>query len=216
MEFYSVFGGTPAYIMAAVPDKDIMTNIGEKILREDSFLFRDVDFVIRSELTEPRYYLSILFSIAQGNHRIGLICNDTGISRSVVNKYLSILTDLHLVCRRIPVTEGQKSRKGLYFLSDNLFDFWFSFVSPYPESPGRGNTRLIVDQFVRPRFASYVGRHFEVIVMDLFELFIYQHGALPFVYTRTGSWWHRGEEIDIVCLRRKSIRNSFLRMQVAG
>ncbi len=200
VEFYSVFGGTPAYIMATDPDKDIMTNIGEKILREDSFLFRDVDFVIRSELTEPRYYLSILFSIAQGNHRIGLICNDTGLSKSVVSKYLSILNDLHLVCRRIPVTEGQKSRKGLYFLSDNLFDFWFSFVNPYLESLERGNTRLIVDQFVRPRFAAYVGRHFEAIVMDLFELFN-EHSALPFVYTRTGSWWHRGEEIDIVCLR---------------
>lgn len=70
VEFYSVFGGTPAYIMAASPDTDIMMNIGEKILREDSFLFRDVDFVIRSELTEPRYYLSILYSIAQGGRAI--------------------------------------------------------------------------------------------------------------------------------------------------
>lgn len=200
VEFYSVFGGTPAYIMAASPDTDIMTNIGEKILREDSFLFRDVDFVIRSELTEPRYYLSILYSIAQGNHRIGLICNDTGLSKSVVNKYLSVLTDLHLVYRRIPVTEGQKSRKGLYFLSDNLFDFWFSFVNPYLESLERGNTQLIIDQYVRPRFAAYVGRHFEGIVMDLFDLFNGQ-GALPFVYSRIGSWWHRGEEIDIVCIR---------------
>ncbi|WP_243668793.1 DUF234 domain-containing protein [Methanoculleus chikugoensis] len=61
---------------------------------------------------------------------------------------------------------------------------------------------LIVDQYVRPRFAAYVGRLFEAIVADLFELFN-QHGALPFVYTRLGgSWWHRGgEEIDIVCLR---------------
>ncbi len=200
VEFYSVFGGTPAYIMAANPETDIMTNIGEKILREDSFLFRDVEFVIRSELTEPRYYLSILYSIAQGNHRIGLICNDTGLSKSVVSKYLSVLIDLNLVYRRIPVTEGQKSRKGLYFLSDNLFNFWFSFVNPYLESLERGNTQLIVDQYVRPRFNAYVGRHFEGMVMDLFELFNGQ-GVLPFVYSRIGSWWHRGDEIDIVCLR---------------
>lgn len=200
VEFYSVFGGTPAYIMAADPEKDVLTNIEEKILREDSFLFRDVDFVLRAELIEPRYYFSILFSIAQGNHRIGLICNDTGLSKSIVNKYLSVLVDLHLVYRRIPVTEGQKSRKGLYFLSDNLFDFWFSFVNPHLESLERGNTRLIIDQYVRPRFPAYVGRHFEAIVMDLFDLFN-QQGILPFVYTRIGSWWHRGEEIDIVFLR---------------
>jgi AAA+ ATPase superfamily predicted ATPase len=57
-----------------------------------------------------------------------------------------------------------------------------------------------VDQYVRPRFAAYVGRHFEAAVADLFELFN-QYGLLPFVYTRLGSWWHRGGEIDIVCLR---------------
>jgi len=200
VEFYAVFGGTPAYIMAVDPERDIMKNIEEKVMREDSFLFRDVEFVLRAELVEPRYYFSILFSLAGGNHRIGLICNDTGLSKSIVNKYLSVLIDLQLVHRRIPVTEGQKSRKGLYFLSDNLFNFWFSFANPCLESLERGNAGLIVDQYVRPRFAAYVGRLFEAIVADLFELFN-QHGALPFVYTRLGSWWHRGEEIDIVCLR---------------
>lgn len=199
VEFYSVFGGTPAYIMSADPNSDISDNIEEKVLREDAFLFRDVDFVLRSELVEPRYYFSILFSIAQGNHTIGLICNDCGLSKSIVNKYLSILIDLHLIYRRIPVTEGNKSRRGLYFLSDNLFDFWFSFVHPNIESLERGNTRLIVDQFVRPRFSRYVGRHFEAMVMDLFDLFN-EHHLLPFVYTRIGSWWYRGEEIDIVSM----------------
>jgi AAA+ ATPase superfamily predicted ATPase len=199
VEFYAVFGGTPAYIMAADPDRDILENIEEKVMREDSFLFRDVEFVLRTELVEPRYYFSILFSLAQGNHSIGLVCNDTGLSKSVVNKYLSILIDLKLVHRRIPVTEGYKSRKGLYYLSDNLFDFWFSFVNPYLDTLERGNAPLIVDQYVRPHFARYVGKHFEEIVMDLFDHFN-RHGLLPFVFTRIGSWWHRGEEIDIVCL----------------
>jgi len=201
VEFYAVFGGTPAYIMAADPEQDILKNIEEKVMREDSFLFRDVEFVLRSELVEPRYYFSILFSLAQGNHTIGLVCNDTGLSKSVVNKYLSILIDLKLVYRRIPVTEGYKSRKGLYFLSDNLFDFWFSFVNPYLDTLERGNASLIVDEYVRPHFARYVGKHFEGMVLDLFDN-VNGHGFLPFVFSRIGGWWHRGEEIDIVCLSR--------------
>lgn len=200
VEFYAVFGGTPAYIMAADPSKDIMTNVAGQVMREDSFLFRDVEFVLRSELSEPRYYFSILFSLASGNHSIGLIGNDTGLSKSVVNKYLSVLIDLHLVYRRIPVTESTKSRKGLYFLSDNLFDFWFRFIHPYLDSLERGNTDILLDQYVRPQFPGYVGKHFEAMVMDLFELFN-QHTVLPFVFTRIGSWWHQGEEIDIVALR---------------
>ncbi len=199
VECYAVFGGTPAYLMAADPEKELLANIEEKVLAEDSFLYRDVEFVLRTELVEPRYYLSILYSIAQGNHGIGLICNDTGLSKSIVVKYMSVLIDLRLVHRRIPVTESAKSRKGLYYLSDNLFDFWFTFVSPNLEALERGNSRLVAEQFVRPRLAAYVGRHFEGIVADLFDLFN-TRGLLPFVYARIGTWWHRGDEIDIVCL----------------
>ena len=208
VEFYAVFGGTPAYIMAIDPEQEILENIEEKVMREDSFLFRDVEFVLRAELVEPRYYFSILFSLAGGNNRIGLICNDTGLSKSVVNKYLSILIDLKLVHRRIPVTEGHRSRKGLYFLSDNLFDFWFSFVNPHLDMLERGNASLVVDQYVRPQFARYVGKHFEEIVMDLFD-HINRDEILPFVFTRIGSWWHRGEEIDIVCLAENPYRILF-------
>ena len=199
-ESYAVFGGTPAYLMAADPEKEILANIEGKVLAEDSFLYRDVEFVLRTELTEPRYYLSILFSIAQGNHGIGLICNDTGLSKSIVVKYLSVLIDLRLVHRRVPVTESAKSRRGLYYLSDNLFDFWFTFVNPNLEALERGNSRLVVEQSVRPRLSAYVGRHFEGIVADLFDLFN-DRGLLPFAYARIGTWWHRGDEIDIVCLR---------------
>jgi hypothetical protein len=46
-----------------------------------------------------------------------------------------------------------------------------------------------------------IGKHFEEMVMDLFDHFN-RHALLPFVFTRIGSWWHRGEEIDIVLPRR--------------
>ena len=40
VEFYSVYGGTPAYIMEVDPGKDVFTNIEDNILREDSFLYK--------------------------------------------------------------------------------------------------------------------------------------------------------------------------------
>ena len=42
VEFYSVFGGTPAYLMEIDKNRDIITNIRSKILREDVFIYRDV------------------------------------------------------------------------------------------------------------------------------------------------------------------------------
>lgn len=71
VELYSVFGGTPAYIMSADTNLDIFHNIEEKVLREDAFLFRNVDFVLRSELVEPRYYFlhTLLNSTGKSHNR---------------------------------------------------------------------------------------------------------------------------------------------------
>jgi len=202
VEFYSVFGGTPAYIMETEPEKDIFTNIGNKILRENSFLYRDVEFVLRQELTEPRYYFSILLSIAKGNHRIGLIANDTGLSISIVNKYLSVLNDLQLVYRIVPVTESYKSRKGLHFLADNLFDFWFTFVYPNMEEIEKGKGDAVVES-IRPQFDRYVGKHFETIVQEILEV-LNDKKLLPMQFTRIGKWWHKEQEIDVVALNDKT------------
>lgn len=201
VEFYAVFGGTPAYIMETDPKKDIFANIETKILREDSFLYRDVEFVLRQELTEPRYYFSILLSISKGNHKIGLIANDTGLSISIVNKYLSILNDLQLVYRTVPVTESYKSRKGLYFIADNLFDFWFRFVYPDMENIEKGKGSEIAEN-MKPFFNQYVARHFETVVMEIFEI-LNERKQLPLQFGKIGRWWHKDKEIDIVALNEK-------------
>lgn len=203
VEFYSVFGGTPAYIMEIDPRKDVFTNIAEKILREDSFIYRDVEFVLRQELVEPRYYFSILLSIARGNHRVGLIVNDTGLSKSIVNKYLSVLRDLQLIHRVVPVTEGYRSRRGLWFLSDNLFDFWFRFVYPYIDDIERGRSDLVVSDHIKPNFNEYVGRHFEPIVREFLEG-MNAKSLLPFRFTKIGRWWQGDVEIDAVALNERT------------
>lgn len=203
VELYSVFGGTPAYLMEADPRRDIFTNIRERILREDSFIYRDVEFVLRQELVEPRYYFSILHSIARGNHRVGLIVNDTGLSKSIVNKYLSVLRDLQLVDRLVPVTEGSRSKRGLWFLSDHLFDFWFRFVEPYMEEVERGAADLILEEHIRPGFDEYLGKHFERIVREVLEE-MNARGLLPARFTSVGGWWRGEREIDAVALNGRT------------
>jgi len=201
VELYAVFGGTPAYVMAIDRDQDVFHSIQNKILSFDAVLSKDVEFVLRMELNEPRYYFSILLSIAKGNNRIGLIMNDTGLAKGIITKYLSTLIDLQLVVRRVPVTETKKSRKGLYFLSDNLFDFWFRFVYPSIEQIERGEGNFVLESTVRPQFPQYTGKHFESMVEDLFYEFN-QSGLLPFRFDTVGNWWDKGNEIDLVALNK--------------
>ena len=200
VEFYAVFGGTPAYIMAIEKEKDVFENIREKILAQEANLFRDVEFVLRMELNEPRYYFSILLSIAKGNNRIGLIMNDTGLDKGIITKYLSILMDLQLVERKIPVTDNPQSRKGIYHLADNLFTFWFRFVHPNIERIERNEGKLVLETCIRPQFAQYTGILFESMVEDLLIEFN-NNGFLPFSFDTIGSWWDKGEEIDLIAIR---------------
>ncbi len=203
VEYYSVFGGTPAYIMAIDKEKGVFENIAKKILSADASLFKDVEFVLRMELVEPRYYFSILHSIAKGNNRIGLIMNDTGLDKGLITKYLSILIDLQLVERKIPVTDNHRSRKGLYQLSDNLFTFWFRFVHPNIERIERGEGMLVLQTNIQPQFAQYIGKSFESMVEVLFLEFN-REGLLPFRFDTIGSWWDKCEEIDIVAYQKES------------
>jgi len=198
VEFYSVFGGTPAYLMEIDKNRDIITNIRSKILREDVFIYRDVEFLLREEVREPRYYFSILLSISKGNNRIGLICNDTGLSKNIVSKYLSVLMELHLVRRIIPITESFKSKKGLYFISDNLFDFWFRFVYPNIDKIERDEIDLIITHEIKPNLNQFIGKKFESVCEEIIPKLNF------FDFTKLGKWWHKDKEIDIVAINENT------------
>ncbi len=198
VEFYSVFGGTPAYVIQIDEEKFLLENIADKVLRKDSPLYRDVEFLLREELKEPRYYFSVLCSIAKGNTRIGEIMNDTGLKKGIVAKYLSVLSDLQLVKREVPVTESPlKSRRGVYTLQDNFFKFWFRYVYPHKEEVESNRQDEIIRE-VKNTLPSYVSPAFEEVCKEgVFEL--EKNGEIPH-FTKIGRWWYKGEEIDLVCL----------------
>jgi len=68
-------------------------------------LYDEVEFILREELREPRYYFSLLQAISQGKQKLSEIVNTTGIPQPMANKYLGVLSDLKIVVREIPVTE---------------------------------------------------------------------------------------------------------------
>ncbi len=200
VELYSVFGGTPAYIIKVDPTKETKENIKEKFLRMDSFIHQDVRFVLMEELEEPRYYFSILEAIATGNVTVGNITNYTGLERSLVGKYLNVLIDLNLIKRDIPVTASPKTKKGIYSFQDNIFSFWFGFIYPYEDLINLGREKDVLAKIDRD-FNAYVGKTFEGIAKE----FMWDSS-----YHRTGKWWDRGEEIDLVALNEVSKEIAFL------
>lgn len=193
VEFYSVFGGTPAYITDVDQSKNIVDNIKEKFLRMDSYIYQDVRFVLMEELEEPRYYFSILEAIAAGNVSLGEIINYTGLERSLVGKYLSVLIELDLVRREISITATKKSKNGIYSLKDNIFSFWFRFIFPFEDLISLGRHEEVL-KIISRDLNAYIGKPFEEIAKEF--LWITSGGN----FSKMGRWWYKGEEIDIVAI----------------
>jgi len=202
VELYSVFGGTPAYITDVDQSKNIVDNIKEKFMRMDSYIYQDVRFVLMEELEEPRYYFSILEAIAAGNVSLGEIINYTGLQRSLVGKYLSVLMELDLVRREISITAIKKSKNGIYSLKDNIFSFWFRFIFPYEDLISLGRSEEVLSRISRD-LNAYIGKPFEEIAKE----FLWETGKGNF--SKMGRWWHKGEEIDIVALNDEKSEITF-------
>ena len=84
------------------------------------------------KVSEIGSYFSILKVIAGGQHKLGKIATALNQPQTSLSKYLSVLTDLDLLERQVPITEEnpEKSKMGLYFIKDNFIKFWFQFVYP--------------------------------------------------------------------------------------
>ena len=110
---YAILGGVPAYLIQFSDKLSLHQNIEKHILSPTAFLHDEVRFILMEELGILKHYLSVLQAIAFGNTRMNDIVQRTGIERGPVSKYLSVLQDLRLIEREVPVTEKhpEKSRK---------------------------------------------------------------------------------------------------------
>jgi len=189
IRIYGILGGTPAYLLEfSASLEDTIQNI----VRKRSFLFREPEFVLREEVDEPRYFMSILHAISVGRNKVNEIVNLTGLDRGVVGKYLSILRDLDLVEREVPVTESWKTRRSLYYIKDNFFNFWFRFI--YSNMQEIENNPEFALSEIKKGFNPYLGFIFERVAKE----FLMEE--MPFSFTRLGRWWYKDKEIDLVAL----------------
>lgn len=189
---YAVLGGTPAYLLEF--EKNLNNTI-RKICSKQSFLLREPEFILREEVSEPRLFFSILHAVSIGKTTSGEITNQTGLDKGVVGKYLSVLIDLDLISRDLPIDTSWKSRKGIYSIKDNFFNFWFRFIYPNLEYIETNPDAII--HLIKEDIDSYLGRPFE----KMCKQFLIKEGITYSM--KVGSWWYKEDEIDIVALNEK-------------
>lgn len=151
---YAVLGGMPAYLRRFSDEKTISENLMTEILRPEGYLFDEVQFLLRSELTTPHTYNSILAAVAKGAHRIGDIALHVGIDSPTAGKYLHVLRELRLVEREVPITDPDplRSRKGRYRIADRFLAFHFRHLQPHLSLVHAGRGNRVLSEFVEPDF----------------------------------------------------------------
>jgi len=212
---WCMIGGVPAYLRLFRPDRSFWENVEEQILRKGAYLYSEAEILMQYEFREAGNYMAILRALAAGyttsapdgapapalaTHRaLGSICQETGLDKGLVSKYLAVLSRMHLIDDEVPVTAHAGYRRRHYRLTDPYLTFWFRFVYPRRAETEMGQSGEVLAS-IRDEIAPYCGEMFEQLALDLVRRGILFGSS----YSRLGRWWQKETEIDLVGLNEVS------------
>jgi uncharacterized protein len=202
LEAWAVLGGMPYYLCAFSDATDVLANVRAQILDPYGALYNEPQLLLMEELRAPQNCFSILRAIAQGHTRLGEIANAAGVGDTTTTvRYLDTLREMRVITRSVPATQSrpEKSRKGIYQITDHFFRFWFRYVHPFHSALDMGLADTILAQQVRPTWEQYVSYAFEEAARE-YVARLAERGRLPLLPERIGSWWEREAEIDLLAL----------------
>lgn len=189
-EQYSITGGVPKYMEFFSDGQPLYEQIKENVLSKNGFLYEEPNFLLTDEVQVPTNYFSIIKVIADGNHKLGTIAGILGLETSALTPYLKTLSELGFIEKQVPVTEknAEKTRKGLYFISDNFLRFWFRYVYPYKGELELDNTQISLDELDKAFKEKFVAFAYEDICKEIFAR-LCSDKAIDFTPSKIGSYW---------------------------
>jgi AAA+ ATPase superfamily predicted ATPase len=109
--------------------------------------------------------------------------------------------ELGFIEKRLPLTETNpaKSRKGLYFISDNFMRFWFRYIDPNRGELELDNVQVVLERLDSDFIANFVAFAYEDICADIFVK-LCTSGAIPFTPSRIGSYWDSDLQSDVMAV----------------
>jgi len=202
LPFYAVTGGVPKYIETFAKSSDVFEGIANSVLNTQSYLYEEPYFLLQKEVSEIGSYFSLIKAIAFGNRKLADIAGVLGVKQTSLTKYLKVLSDLDLVEREVPVTEAmpEKSKSGLYKISDNFIAFWFKFVYPYRSYLEKGDDAFVLSQIKKGSVQNYASFVYEDVCRE--KMWKYSANRYwNFGFDKVGRYWgSKTGETDIVAI----------------
>lgn len=209
IKFYSCIGGIPHYLSQIDSNLSFEENIKELYFDISGYLYDEPMMLLKQELRETAMYNSIISAIASGYSKLNEISTKINENTSKTIKYIDTLIDLNILHKEFPFDQNPaKSRKGIYRISDNCFNFWYRFVFLNKANIEQGIGDIILKNEVLPLISDYIGKPSFEEICKQYILRLNKNKRLPLVSTNLGSWWgtdrieKKQSDIDIVAENR--------------
>lgn len=205
MNIYASFGTVPKYLELYNSKQGFWSNIATKILDKNAYLYPEVKFLLKDEISQPVTYFTILETISRGETKIGKIAGKLGVPASYLSRYMQRLNALEIVEKEVPVTERspEKSKVGQYRIKDNFIKFWLHYVFMNQSYLEIGNVDYVLSHIKKSfnqAFVSFAFEHWaKEMILDDPERY------LGFVPEKLGRWWNNSEEIDLVGIGKEAV-----------
>ena len=194
---FSVLGGIPYYLSLCDPSASLKENIERLFLDPSAMLQNEPEFLLRSEVNEPRRYASVAAAIADGATKPSEIVSRVPGLREVaqVGPYLVRLQQMRIIGRERSLDADEHSRNHKYSLQDPIFRFWHKFVRPNLGALGRGFGADVWARKIQPYFNDYMGWGFETVSREHLRDHARERFGEP--ASEIGRVWGNDFEIDV-------------------
>ena len=211
MALFAVLGGMPSYLEQFDPHRPLRDNILATILKPNTYLSQEPDWLLLEDLRRDVLHGSILRAVAQGERKPSDIARAIGKNAAQdIAPQLATLQERGLLWREIPITKKRqtRSRNSLYYIADNYLDFWYRFVDPARSLIAQEAGEIVWQRSVAPALNEYISRPaFERACRDFLWRTL-RARALPsgLHFTEVGTWWGGGDiEIDVVAVDERNV-----------
>lgn len=194
VERYALCGGVPRYLELFQHADGFEEALLDEVLNPDAPLHVEARILLQDEIDVPNVCWSLLEAIASGATRISEMAARLGQPANSLTRYLSLLRDLSMVEREVPVAEKNpsKSKRGVYVINDSFLRLWFGCVYPYESFFEIGNTEAAL-QKLRPLLQRHIELTYEILCRE----YVQMHPEMAPETVRFGRQWGAHYELDV-------------------
>lgn len=153
---YGVTGGIPGYLVLFDQEKPAMDHIRDLFFSVKGTLLNETENLLRQYYRNVALYQTLITVIARGAGRMNEIAKASYYETPVISPAMKKLIAAGIVKKELSILNEDSKRDSVYRISDSIFRFYYSFVSPGRSAVERGEGADYLETVVKPALSDYM------------------------------------------------------------